>query len=117
MYYGLDVFGETFFENVIFAGCFIGLLNGINIMGFGFVCAFDFKRRFNAMKRLGELINFPGIPLSESFFIYLKRKLTKMVSNLMKILVLILRMTNLGDPRKPLMFLSTLRSVQTFLLG
>ena len=68
MYYGLDVFGETLFENVIFAGCFIGLLNGINIMSFGFICAFDFERRFNAMKRLGELINFPGIPLSEFLF-------------------------------------------------
>ena len=68
MHYGLDVFGETFFENVIFAGCFIGFISGFGIMSFGFICAFDFKRRFNAMKRLGELIHFPGIPLSDFLF-------------------------------------------------
>ena len=68
MYYGLDVFGETFFENVIFAGCFLGFFSGISIMVFGFICAFDFKRRFNSMKRLGELIHFPGIPLSDFLF-------------------------------------------------
>lgn len=77
MYYGLDVFGETFFENVIFAGCFIGFLTGLNIMNFGFICAYDFKRRFNAMKRLGELINFPGIPLSEFLFHIPKKEIKK----------------------------------------
>jgi hypothetical protein len=77
MYYGLDVFGETFFENIIFAGCFLGFVSGIGIMNFGFICAFDFKRRFNAMNRLGELINFPGIPTSEFLFHIPKKEIKK----------------------------------------
>ena len=68
MYYGLDVFGETLFENVIFAGCIFGFLVSLNIMMFGFICAYDFKRRFNSMKRLGELITFPGIAISDFLF-------------------------------------------------
>ena len=68
MYYGLDVFGETLFENVIFAGCTFGFLVSLNIMTFGFICAHDFKRRFNSMKRLGELITFPGLAISDFLF-------------------------------------------------
>ena len=68
MYYGLDVFGETLFENIIFAGCFFGFLSGVPLMFFGFICAYDFKRRFNSMKRLGELITFPGIAISDFLF-------------------------------------------------
>ena len=68
MYYGLDVFGETLFENVIFTGCTFGFLVSLNIMTFGFICAHDFKRRFNSMKRLGELITFPGIAISDFLF-------------------------------------------------
>ena len=68
MYYGLDVFGETLFENIIFAGCTFGFLVSLNIMTFGFICAHDFKRRFNSMKRLGELITFPGLAISDFLF-------------------------------------------------
>ena len=68
IYYGLDVFGETFFENVIFAGCIFGFLSSIALMFFGFISAYDFKRRFNSMKKLGELITFPGVPISDFLF-------------------------------------------------
>ena len=68
IYYGLDVFGETLFENVIFAGCIFGFLSSIALMFFGFISAYDFKRRFNSMKKLGELITFPGVPISDFLF-------------------------------------------------
>ena len=68
LYYGIDVFGKTFLENVIFTGCFLGFLSGISLMMFGFVCAYDFKRRFNALKKLGDLVNFPGLRLSDFLF-------------------------------------------------
>ena len=68
IYYDLEVFGTTFFENIIFVGSFFGFLSGISLMVFGFISAYDFKRRFNALKKLGDLINFPGIRLSELLF-------------------------------------------------
>ena len=34
MYYGLDVFGETLFENIIFVGCIFGFLSSIPLMSF-----------------------------------------------------------------------------------
>ena len=68
MYYGLDVFGETLFENIIFVGCIFGFLSSIPLMSFGFICAYDFKRRFNSMKKLGALITFPGVTISDFLF-------------------------------------------------
>ena len=68
MYYGLNIFGETLFENIIFLGCFFGFLSGVPLMFFGFICAYDFKRRFNSMKKLGDLITFPGIPIRDFLF-------------------------------------------------
>ena len=68
MYYGLDVFGETLFENIIFVGCIFGFLSSIPLMSFGFICAYDFKRRFNSMKKLGELITFPGVAIRDFLF-------------------------------------------------
>ena len=59
MHYGLDVFGETIFENIIFVGCILGFFGSTGIMFFGFISAYDFKRRFNSMKKLVELITFP----------------------------------------------------------
>ena len=46
----------------------MGFLSGISLMMFGFVSAYDFKRRFNALKKLGDLINFPGLFLSDLLF-------------------------------------------------
>ena len=68
VYYELDFLGTTFLENIIFLGCFLGFLSGVGIMTFGFICAYDFKRRFNAMKKLGDLIHFPGIHLRDLLF-------------------------------------------------
>ena len=68
MYYGLDVFGETLFENIIFVGCIFGFLSSIPLMSFGFICAYDFKRRFNSMKKLGALITFTGVTISDFLF-------------------------------------------------
>ena len=68
MYYGLDVFGETLFENIIFVGCIFGFLSSIPLMSFGFICAYDFKRRFNSMKKLGALITFPGVAIRDFLF-------------------------------------------------
>ena len=68
MYYGLDVFGETLFENIIFVGCIFGFLSSIPLMSFGFICAYDFKRRFNSMKKLGALITFPGVSIRDFLF-------------------------------------------------
>ena len=68
MHYGLDVFGETIFENIIFVGCILGFFGSLGIMFFGFISAYDFKRRFNSMKKLGELITYPGVPISDFLF-------------------------------------------------
>ena len=76
-YYGLEIFGKTFFENIIFIGCFLGFVSGFGIMGFGFISAYDFKRRFYAMKKLGDLINFPGVPLSNFLFHLPKSEIVK----------------------------------------
>ena len=76
-YYSLDIFGKTIFENIIFIGCFLGFVSGFGIMGFGFISAYDFKRRFYAMKKLGDLINFPGVPLSDFLFHLPKSEMQK----------------------------------------
>jgi len=68
MHYGLDVFGKTLFENIIFVGCILGFFSSTGLMFFGFISAYDFKRRFNSMKILSELITFPGVPISEFLF-------------------------------------------------
>ena len=93
-YYGLNLFGETLAEHIIFAGCIIGFLIGLNIMTFGFVCAFDFERRFKTLKRLGKLIDFPGIPLKEFLFHMPKEEKKKKMNSLIKVQLLILTMTH-----------------------
>jgi len=43
---------------------FFACMSGVGIMGFGLVCAFDFKRRYDALKSLRDLIKPNGLNLS-----------------------------------------------------
>jgi len=56
-------------EVIIFIGCLIGFFlgSGGNLL-FGFVCTHDFKRRATTLKKLGQLIQYPGLRLSEFLF-------------------------------------------------
>ena len=67
--YGLNAFGDTTLEVIIFIGCLIGFFVGSasNLL-FGFVCAHDFQRRATTLKKLGQLIQYPGLRLSEFLF-------------------------------------------------
>ena len=67
--YGLNAFGDTTLEVIIFIGCLIGFFlgSGGNLL-FGFVCTHDFKRRATTLKKLGQLIQYPGLRLSEFLF-------------------------------------------------
>ena len=67
--YGLNTFGETSLEIFIFIGCLLGFFFGsLGNLGFGMICAHDFQRRASTLKKLGKLIQFPGIRLSEFLF-------------------------------------------------
>ena len=67
--YGLNAFGDTTLEVIIFIGCLIGFFIGsVGNLLFGFVCTHDFKRRTTTLKKLGKLIHYPGLRLSEFLF-------------------------------------------------
>ena len=53
--------GDLFIENI---ARFLACMSGIGIMGFGLVCAFDFKRRHEALKLLRNLVEPTGLRLS-----------------------------------------------------
>ena len=67
-YFGIPMFGENVHEMIIFITLIIGFFWGIPVFIFGFVCIYDFSRRYISLKELGELIKFPGIPMNE--FLY-----------------------------------------------
>ena len=67
--YGLNAFGDTTLEVIIFIGCLIGFFIGsVGNLLFGFVCTHDFKRRTTTLKKLGKLIHYPGLRVSEFLF-------------------------------------------------
>ena len=66
--YGVNVFGETAMETIIFIGWIPGFFGSAALIFFGFVCAHDFKRRTSTLKKLGKLIEYPGLLMSE--FLY-----------------------------------------------
>ena len=55
------LFGEPLLGNV---ARLLACMSGIGIMGFGLVCAFDFKRRYKALKLLRNLVEPTGIESS-----------------------------------------------------
>ena len=55
------LFGDNLISNM---GRFFACMSGIGIMGFGLVCAFDFKRRYEALKLLRNLVKPSGLDLS-----------------------------------------------------
>ena len=54
--------GDSFLGSV---ARFLACMSGIGIMGFGLVCAFDFKRRHQALKVLRGLIDSEGLNISK----------------------------------------------------
>ncbi|HIN49072.1 MAG TPA: hypothetical protein EYM80_12835, partial [Deltaproteobacteria bacterium] len=67
--YGLNAFGDTTLEVIIFTGCLIGFFIGsLGNLNFGMICAHDFQRRATTLKKLGQLIQYPGLRLSEFLF-------------------------------------------------
>ena len=59
----------TFYECIIFTGCLIGFFIGsLGNLNFGMICAHDFQRRATTLKKLGQLIQYPGLRLSEFLF-------------------------------------------------
>jgi hypothetical protein len=67
--YGLNAFGESSLEVFIFIGCLIGFFAGsLGNLNFGMICAHDFQRRATTLKKLGKLIQYPGVRLSELLF-------------------------------------------------
>jgi hypothetical protein len=66
--YGIEAFGATDSETLIFIGCGIGFFGSIASLNFGLICAHDFNRRAATLKKLGQLIQFPGLRLAE--FLY-----------------------------------------------
>ena len=54
--------GDSFLGSV---ARFLACMSGIGIMGFGLVCAFDFKRRHQALKVLRSLIDSEGLNISK----------------------------------------------------
>ena len=68
-YYGLSSFGESSYEIFIYICCLMGLfLGGAGNLNFGFICAHDFNRRYMSLKKLGDLINRPGLKLKNILF-------------------------------------------------
>ena len=63
--YGLDAFGATKLETFIFIGCGFGLFMSAATLNFGLICAHDFQRRTESLKKLGALIQYPGLRISE----------------------------------------------------
>ena len=53
--------GEAYLGNI---ARFLACLSGIGIMGFGLVCAFDFRRRYDALVLLRTLVEPSGLKLS-----------------------------------------------------
>ena len=66
--YGVEAFGATGFETIIFIGCGFGFLASMTSLNFGLICAHDFNRRAATLKKLGQLIQYPGLRLAE--FLY-----------------------------------------------
>ena len=56
-----SLFGDNLITNM---ARFFACMSGIGIMGFGLVCAFDFKRRYEALKLLRNLVKPSGLDLS-----------------------------------------------------
>ena len=59
--YGVPLFGVTSTEIFISAITLIGFLNGVQLVLFGMICATDYERRYQTMKKLGELVKYPGL--------------------------------------------------------
>ncbi|GIT07375.1 MAG: hypothetical protein CM1200mP30_10050 [Pseudomonadota bacterium] len=74
----------------------------------------DFKRRFNSMKRLGELITFPGIAISDFLFHIPKEERKNNSEEPMKILLLIQRMKNPGQSEKSILFIDLKKRSNVF---
>jgi len=63
--YGTEAFGVTGFETLIFIGCGVGFFASAASLNFGLICAHSFNRRAATLKKLGQLIQYPGLSLAE----------------------------------------------------
>ena len=59
------MFGDNVQEMIVCITLIVGFFWGLPVFIFGFVCIHDFSRRYLTIKKLGELIKFPGIPMND----------------------------------------------------
>jgi len=65
LYFGIPMFGDNVQEMIVCITLIVGFFWGLPVFIFGFVCIHDFSRRYLTIKKLGELIKFPGIPMND----------------------------------------------------
>ena len=64
---GQDFFGSTTTSFIVAAGTVIGLFLCHQLLLFGLLCRFDFKRRKSAIEILGDAIEYPGVSLRQIY--------------------------------------------------
>ena len=64
---GQDFFGSTPTSFIVSAGTMIGLFLCHQLLLFGLLCRFDFKRRKSAIEILGDAIEYPGVSLRQIY--------------------------------------------------
>ena len=64
---GQDFFGSTPTSLIVAVGTVIGLFLCHQLLLFGLLCRFDFKRRKSAIEILGDAIEYPGVSLRQIY--------------------------------------------------
>jgi hypothetical protein len=65
---GLDMFGSTYMDHVIFAGMFLSQCHGAqSSLMFCLTASLDLKRRTAVLDMLGKMVQYPGVEFSELF--------------------------------------------------
>ena len=65
--YGQDFFGITPTSIIVAIGTIIGFFLCHQLLLFGLLCRFDFKRRISAIEMMGDAIENPGVGLSQIY--------------------------------------------------
>ena len=65
--YGQDFFGTTTTSIIVGIGTTVGLFLCHQLLLFGLLCRFDFKRRKSAIELMGDAIENPGVSLSQIY--------------------------------------------------
>ncbi len=66
-YYDVSLFGITAAEKLISFASILGFMLGFQMLFFGVICAIDFERRFQTAKKLGGLVQYPGVTIASIF--------------------------------------------------